>query len=204
MFNHVCGLRATIFTPTSRRPRRVVDILQRNALSLLLLRNAHAGQWAAVWPDDGCAAAVRATAGSSLCLESFPIVGDDCENGVLEYFLDTLHLLAAALHVLCLHLPGNSQALFGGDGGQTLGLEHIDAGLLEAEVVVEAVVVVGVAVPGGLSMRARNVACRVRIAGLLEEKMWCTHHIYACWHVGAFSLDRPGIASASSIYLSST
>lgn len=63
-----------------------------------------------------------------------PVVGDDRENGVFENLVHAKHLLAAALHVLGVHLIGNGETLFGGDWGEPLRFEHLDARFLVAQV----------------------------------------------------------------------
>ncbi len=62
------------------------------------------------------------------------VVGDNGEDGALKDFVHTEHFLAAAFHVLGVHLLGDGHALVGGDGGEALRLEHVDAGSLVAQV----------------------------------------------------------------------
>lgn len=59
-------------------------------------------------------------------------------DGQFEDFIDTLHLLAAALEVECAHSICDCLSLLWGDGRQALGLEEVDAGALRAEVGLEA------------------------------------------------------------------
>lgn len=72
----------------------------------------------------------------SLCISS--IVGDDCEDGALKNLIDSSHLFAAALHVLGIHLFGDHHALLGGDRGEPLGFQHVDARLLVTEIRLQA------------------------------------------------------------------
>lgn len=67
-------------------------------------------------------------------LKSLAIVGDHCYDSLLEDLVDALHLLAAALHVLGVHLACHVHALLAGHRGQALGLEHVDTGLLIAKI----------------------------------------------------------------------
>jgi hypothetical protein len=65
--------------------------------------------------------------GALLCL-------NDDINSQLEDAVHALHLLAAALDVGGAHAGRDRLALFGGDGGEALGFEQVDAGALGAEV----------------------------------------------------------------------
>ena len=56
----------------------------------------------------------------------------------VEDLIDALHLLTTTFHVGGAHLYCNSFALLWGDGSQALSFEQIDAGLLVAEVRLEA------------------------------------------------------------------
>ena len=82
-------------------------------------------------------AAGRASRGH-LRLEIPTIVGHDGEDGLFEDLVDAAHLLATALHVLGAHLLGHGETLLRRHGGEALGLEHVDAGLLVTEVGLEA------------------------------------------------------------------
>lgn len=62
------------------------------------------------------------------------VVGDNGENGALKDFVHTEHFLAAAFHVLGVHLLRDGHALLRRDGREALRLEHVDAGSLVAEV----------------------------------------------------------------------
>lgn len=104
------------------------------------LLNGHK-RYRATGPLDGPTRAGRSArpgVGGSLCFEVFPVVGDDGQDGLLEDLLDARHLLATALHVGGAHLARHREALFCCDGCEALGLEHVDAGLLVAQVGLEA------------------------------------------------------------------
>ena len=104
---------------------------ERHTPSLLLLRNLDAGDSVAICGTVGCS-------GSLLHLEILAVIGHNCQEGTLEDLLNALHLLAAALHVLCSHLLRNSQALLSGDRSEALRLEHVDACLLVTQVRLQA------------------------------------------------------------------
>lgn len=71
-------------------------------------------------------------------LDVSAVVGDNGEDGALKDLVDAEHLLAAALHVLGVHLLGDGAPLLRGDGRQALRLEHVDARSLVTQVRFEA------------------------------------------------------------------
>lgn len=71
-------------------------------------------------------------------LKSLTVVGNHCYDSLLEDLVDSVHFLAAALHVLGVHLTCHLHALLAGHRSQALGLEHVDTGLLVAEIGLEA------------------------------------------------------------------
>jgi hypothetical protein len=62
------------------------------------------------------------------------IVGDNCIDSLFEDLVHTGHLLAAALHISCSHLPSYIHPLLLSDGRQSLGFEEIDACALCSEI----------------------------------------------------------------------
>lgn len=149
------GAISTCFLPS---PGASTSLDQR-ALSLLLLnnRNLHAvapkcyPTAAALTPatkpvesrtasspnSDPTTCGGHGAGGSSLGLEHLAVVGHYGQDGALKDLLDALHLLAAALHVLGAHLLGDCQPLVRCHRCETLRLEHVDAGLLVAQVGLE-------------------------------------------------------------------
>lgn len=123
---------------SSQRPAPRAPPLQELATPLLLTNSADAGNVKVVGDAATAATAVRRCVAAALCFQIPPVVGDDCDDGLLKDLVDTLHLLAAALHVLGVHLRSDGHALLAGDGGEALGLEHVDAGFLKAQVGLEA------------------------------------------------------------------
>ena len=98
-------------------------------LSLLPLRHPYAGHRRPPLAGVGM---------GSCGLDVLAVVSDDSEDSALEDLVHATHLLAAALHVLGVHLLSDGHALLRSDGCEPLGLEHVDAGLLVAEVRLEA------------------------------------------------------------------
>lgn len=101
------------------------DLSEKLALSLLLL---------GLDGRERLALGVGGLGGGGGRLDVSAVVGDDCENGAVKDLVHAEHLLAAALHVFGVHLLRDGAALVGGDGGEALRLEHVDAGSLVAEV----------------------------------------------------------------------
>jgi hypothetical protein len=98
-------------------------------LSLLPLRYSDA------W--DGRAVAAAAASGGGRGLYGFTVVSDDGEDGPLKDLVDAAHLLAAAFHVLGVHLLGHGHALLRRDRSETLCPKHVDACLLVSQVGLE-------------------------------------------------------------------
>lgn len=112
--------------------------LQVPAAPLLLLKSADAGDGAVAAAATGSAGHRPTAGGRHLHLEISPVVGDNGEDGLLENLVHAPHLLAAAFHVLGAHLLGHGEALLRRDGSEALGLQHVDACLLEPQVRLEA------------------------------------------------------------------
>ena len=55
------------------------------------------------------------------------VICDDCVDCVVEDLVDSVHLLATALHITRSHLLGNGHALFLRNGGESLSFEEVDA-----------------------------------------------------------------------------
>ena len=103
--------------------------LETDALSLLLLKSAGAA---------APTSRATSTAGGCLHLEVFPVVGDNGQDGLFEDLFYACHLFATTLHVLGAHLLCDGKALLGGDGGEALGLEHINTCLLVTQIRLQA------------------------------------------------------------------
>lgn len=80
-----------------------------------------------------CRSGKAATAGWWGLVETL-CFGNDSVDGGVENFVDAGHFFTAALHVESAHLLGDGLTLVGGDGGQSLCLEEVDAGALVAQV----------------------------------------------------------------------
>lgn len=66
------------------------------------------------------------------------VIRDHNFDGLHKDVVDAVHLLAAALHILCAHLPRHRHALLLRDGREPLRFEKVDACSLGAEVGLQA------------------------------------------------------------------
>lgn len=111
------------------------SLLHHEALSLLFLRNADAGERCATAPKGNTPPT------AAFCRQLFQVFSVICnhgENGALKDLLDTRHFPAAALHIPGTHLLGNGEALLSSYWRKTLGLKHVDTRLLIPQVGLEA------------------------------------------------------------------
>ncbi len=75
----------------------------------------------------------RSTIVLLVCLVT-SVVGDNCIDSLFEDLMHTGHLLAAALHISCSHLPSYIHPLLLSNRRQSLGFEKVDACTLCSEI----------------------------------------------------------------------
>lgn len=151
--------------------------LEKLALSLLLL---------ALDGRQGLAVGVGGLGGGSGRLDVPAVVGDNGEDGALKDLVDAEHLLAAALHVLGVHLLRDGQPLLRRDGREPLRLEHVDACPLVAEVGLETDEDegrVGAEVKDfGVPLRQDvSISRRMCVRGREGQSIPCRAHCLASW-----------------------